>query len=78
MRCDSLFPTSFQVLVIFIRVMTKAVEFFQTGFNFQQLSTRFHKICMRYLAQSLEQIVERFCMVNESRKRTIAQHEFMN
>ncbi len=58
--------------------MTKAIQLFQPSFNFPQRLPRVHEIFVPHLAQADEQIIKRFGVVNERRKRTIAQDELAN
>ena len=71
-------PASFQITVILVRVMAKAIQLFQPGFNYPQRLPRGYKIFVPDLAQSREQIIDRFGVVNKRRKRPIAQDELAN
>ena len=52
--------------------MAKAIQFFQLGFNFPQRLPRGNEIFVPDLAQTHEQVIKRFGVVNERRKRPIA------
>ena len=58
--------------------MAKAIQFFQLGFNFPQRLPRGNEIFVPDLAQTHEQVIKRFGVVNERRKRPIAQDELAN
>ena len=58
--------------------MAKAIQFFQAGFNFPQRLPRCNEIFVPDLAQTHEQVIKRFGVVNERRKRPIAQDELAN
>ena len=53
--------------------MAKAIQFFQSGFYFVQGLARCYEIFVPDLAQSREQIVERFGVVDKRRKGSVAQ-----
>lgn len=55
--------------------MAKAIQFFQPGFNFVQGLPRCYEIFVPDLAQSREQIIERFGIINKRRKGAVTQNK---
>jgi hypothetical protein len=59
-------------------MMAKAIQLFQAGFNFLQDITRMLEVFWCHLAESGQQIIKCFGVVNESCERAIAQDEVVN